>query len=83
MGCNPHLRQNRPVSADLAIGQYVELGVTIPSSLGGSIAGGTRGIVREIDLTRPDDDSYLVAFLVNERLTGEMAWLRPIDLVPA
>jgi hypothetical protein len=65
------------------VGQYVELYPTIPSSFGGSIRGGTRGIVQEIDLTRPDDDSYLVAFLVNERLTGELAWLRFIDLFPA
>jgi hypothetical protein len=63
--------------------QYVELFPTIPSSRAGSIPGGTRGIVHEVDPTRPDDDSYLVAFLENERLTGETAWLRDIDLFPA
>jgi hypothetical protein len=33
--------------------------------------------------TRPDDDIYLVEFLAAERLTGERAWLREIDLCPA
>jgi hypothetical protein len=48
-------------------GQYVELYPTIPSSHGGSIAGGTRGIVQAVDPTRPNDDSYLVA---SERTSG-------------
>jgi hypothetical protein len=64
-------------------GQYVELYPTIPSSFGGSVDAGTRGIVREIDLTRPCEDIYRVAFLSNERLTGEEAWLREIDLLRA
>jgi hypothetical protein len=66
-----------------AKGQYVELYPTIPSSFGGSIDGGTRGIVQDVDETRPEDDLYLVGFLWNERLTGEAAWLREIDLFPA
>ena len=66
-----------------AKGQYVELYPTIPSSFGDSINGGTRGIVQDVDETRPDDDIYLVAFLLNERLTGEVAWLHEIDLFPA
>ena len=64
-------------------GQYVELYRTIPSSFGGSVDAGTRGSVREIDLTRPCEDIYRVAFLSNERLTGEEAWLREIDLLRA
>jgi hypothetical protein len=64
-------------------GQNVELYPTIPSARGSSIAGGTRGIVQAVDRTRPNDDGYLVGFLENERLTGETAWLRAIDLVPA
>ena len=63
-----------------AKGQYVELYPTIPSSFGGSVDGGTRGIVQDVDETRPEDDVYLVGFLSNERLTGEAAWLREIDL---
>jgi hypothetical protein len=60
-----------------AVGQYVELCTTIPSSFGGSVDSGTRGIVRDVR-TEPDGDRrYLVGFLVNERLTGEAAWLRP------
>jgi len=66
-----------------AVGQYVELYPTIPSSKGGSMSGGTRGIVRDIDLARVDDDVYLVAFLRSEQLDGEQAWLREIDLFPA
>ena len=64
-------------------GQYVELYATIPSSFGGSLLSGTRGIVQVIDAARPDDAIYLVGFLINERLTGEQAWLRAVDLVPA
>jgi hypothetical protein len=64
-------------------GQYVELYKTIPSSLGGSVEAGTRGIVREIDLRRPRADVYRVAFLKNERLSGEEAWLREADLFGA
>jgi hypothetical protein len=71
------------METEFAVGQYVELCPTIPSSFGGDIEGGTRGIVRQVDLTRPDDDSYLVAFLQSEKVTGEMAWLRAIDLFPA
>lgn len=66
-----------------AIGQYVELYPTIPSSRGGSIESGTRGIVRDIDLTHPDDDIYRVEFLWSERVTGETAWLHEVDLFPA
>jgi hypothetical protein len=39
--------------------------------------------VQAVDLTRPNDHSYLVGFLENEQLTGEMAWLREIDLLLA
>jgi hypothetical protein len=66
-----------------AKGQYVELYPTIPSSRGASIPGGTRGIVQAIDPTRENDDIYLVGFLAGEKLTGEQAWLRTIDLSPA
>jgi hypothetical protein len=66
-----------------AKGQYVELYPTIPSSFGGSVRAGTRGIITDVDLTRPDGDVYLVAFLSNEKMTGEMAWLREVDLFPA
>jgi hypothetical protein len=38
--------------------------------------------VRDIDLTQPDD-IYLVEFLWSERVTGETAWLREVDLFPA
>jgi hypothetical protein len=61
-------------------GQYVELYPTIPSTAGGSISSGTRGIVQQVDPGRDDDAIYLVAFLANERLTGEQAWLRAEDL---
>ncbi|MDQ6775170.1 MAG: nitrogen fixation protein NifZ [Actinomycetota bacterium] len=67
-----------------AIGQYVELYPTIPSDRGGSsVVGGTRGVVRDIELTQPNDDIYLVEFLSSERVTGETAWLQEIDLFPA
>ena len=66
-----------------AVGQYVELCTTIPSATRGSIDGGTRGIVQEIDETRPEDDIYLVGLLANEKITGEAAWLREIDLFHA
>jgi len=36
--------------------------------------------VRRVDLTRENDRFYLVAFLRDERVTGEEAWLREIDL---
>ena len=68
---------------EFAKGQYVELYPTIPSSRGGSVRAGTRGIVQAVDPTRPEDDIYLVEFLAFERLTGEQAWLRAIDLFPA
>lgn len=64
-------------------GQYVELCPTLPSSRERSIAAGTRGIVQDVDPTRPDDDMYLVGFLEHERPTGEAAWLREIDLFAA
>lgn len=64
-------------------GQYVELYPTIPSSVSGSVDAGTRGVVREIDPTRPGGDIYRVAFLRNERLTGEQAWLPGTDLCRA
>ncbi|MEA2528319.1 MAG: hypothetical protein QOF73_5546 [Thermomicrobiales bacterium] len=70
-------------SRTFAVGQYVELYLTIPSSFGGSIEAGTRGIVRE---TRNDPDGavgYLVAFLSSERGTGAEAWLMAEDLFPA
>jgi hypothetical protein len=71
------------VVARFAEGQYVELCSTIPSTSGDSIEGGTRGMVRSVDLTRPDDAIYLIGFLSNEKPTGEAAWFREIDLVPA
>lgn len=64
-------------------GQYVELFPAIPSSLDGSVNAGTRGIVREIDLTRPGKDIFRVAFLINERVAGKEAWLREVDLLRA
>lgn len=64
-------------------GQYVELYPTIASREGGSIDGGTRGIIQAVEPTRPDEDVYLVAFLRSERLDSEQAWLREIDLFPA
>jgi len=69
--------------AEFVVGQYVELYPTIPSPAGGSIVGGTRGIIQNVDPDRPDDAIYLVGFLSSERLTGEQAWLRAVDLVPA
>lgn len=66
-----------------AEGEYVELYPTIPSSFDGSVDASTRGIVREIDMTRPGEDIYRVAFLRNERPTGEEAWLREADLFRA
>jgi hypothetical protein len=69
--------------APFADGQYVELHSTIPSSCGDSIEGGTRGIIQSVDITRPDDEIYLVGFLSNGKLTGEAAWLRELDLFPA
>jgi hypothetical protein len=69
--------------ARFAVGQYVELYPTIPSNDGGSIDGGTRGIVQDIDDSRTDEYIYLVGFLAGEKLTGERAWLREIDLFPA
>jgi hypothetical protein len=57
-----------------SIGQRVELYPTIPSSFGGSIPNGTRGIVQEIE-EHGDEALYLVAFMISETLTGETAWL--------
>jgi hypothetical protein len=66
-----------------AVGQYVELYPTIPSSDGASsVDSGTRGIVDRIDLDR-GEDIYFVTFLWNEQRTSEAAWLREIDLFPA
>jgi hypothetical protein len=64
-------------------GQSVEFYPTIPSHREVSIAGGTRGIVQAVERTRPNEDGYLVAFLENERLTGEMPRLRHADLFAA
>ena len=69
--------------AAFAQGRYVELYPTIPSREGGSIDGGTRGIIQAVEPTRPDEDVYLVAVLRSERLDSEQAWLREIDLFPA
>jgi hypothetical protein len=66
-----------------AKGQYVELYPTIASSRGSSIRAGTRAIVQAVDPARTEDDIYLVEFLDYERLTGEQAWLRAADLLPA
>jgi hypothetical protein len=68
---------------EFAKGQYVELYPTIPSSRDASIRAGTRGIVQAVNRERPGDEIYLVEFLENERLTGEQAWLRAIDLFAA
>lgn len=68
---------------EFAKGQYVELGPQIQTESGADIDAGTRGIVQVVDLTRANDDIYLVGFLWNGRLTGERAWLREIDLFPA
>lgn len=68
---------------EFAKGQYVELYPTIPSSFGGSVRAGTRGVIQAVDPTRPDDDINLVEFLASGRLTAEQAWLRAIDLLAA
>jgi hypothetical protein len=70
------------ISTVFATGQRVELYTTIPSSFGGSIESGTRGIVQEVR-EDPDGTRFLVAFLAAERLTGEGAWLSAADLMPA
>ena len=72
-----------PRMTEFAKGQYVELYPTIPSSFGGSVAGGTRGIIQAVDHNREEGDVYLVEFLIAERLTGEQAWLRATELVAA
>jgi hypothetical protein len=64
-------------------GQYVELLVTVPSSLRGSIESGTRGIIRDVDLSHPDGERFLVEFLWSEQMTGEEAWLDAIALSAA
>jgi hypothetical protein len=66
---------------EFSVGQYVELYPTIPDLSGGSIESGTRGIVQAIDAKR--EDGYLVAFLANEQLTGQTAWLMESALAPA
>jgi hypothetical protein len=65
-----------------ARGQYVELYPTIPSSRAGSVASGTRAVVLEVD-DQGDEALYRVAFIAAERVTGEEAWLRGADLLPA
>lgn len=65
------------------VGQYVEIITTVSSSETGSVQSGTRGVIQAIDLTEPDDRIYRVAFLGNERPTGETAWMREIDLLPS
>jgi hypothetical protein len=50
---------------------------------GGRTRSGTRGIVQQVDLNQADDAIYLFAFLRSEQVTGESAWLREIDLLPA
>jgi hypothetical protein len=64
----------------LAAGQLVELYPTIPSESGGSIDSGTRGIVREVDPTRPNDDIYYVAFLDDSGREFESTWLSELDV---
>jgi hypothetical protein len=66
-----------------ARGQYVELYPTIPSGSGYSIPGGTRGIIDAVDPDRADGAIYLVGFLHSEKRSGERAWLRESDLLPA
>jgi hypothetical protein len=62
------------------VGQRVELYSTIPSREGGSIESGRRGIVQAIE-EGPIQERYLVAFMVNETLTSERAWLAAQDLL--
>ena len=61
------------------VGQYVELCTTVPSQRGGTVPGGTRAIVREVD----DDAIYLVALVQSESPTGEALWLQEQDLIEA
>ena len=68
--------------AVFAPGQRVELYATIPSSLGGSVESGTRGIVEQVK-EDPAGTRFLVVFLEGERATGERAWLTAEDLLPA
>jgi hypothetical protein len=67
----------------LAVGQHVELYPTIPSSFGGSVPSGTRGIVQEIDPGRAEGRIYRVRFLSSEMLTDEEAWLADTDIFAA
>ena len=61
------------------VGHYAELYPTIPSPSGtGSIPGGTRGIVDEVD-----GDRRLLAVLASERRTGERVWVEATMLFPA
>jgi hypothetical protein len=71
-----------PTVSPFAVGQYVELYPTIPSSRGGSVLSGTRGIVLEV-AAHGGDMLYLVQFLTNESRSGEQAWLAAGDLLPA
>ncbi len=68
---------------EFVVGQYVELYPQSQSESGVDMDAGTRGIVQAVDLTRPSGDVYRVEFLQNEKLTGQRAWLRAIDLFPA
>jgi hypothetical protein len=68
------------MSSVFSVGQYVELYRTIPSSAGGSIVSGTRGIVRDIKVSARGSTRYLVGFLASERLTGDAAWVADEDL---
>jgi hypothetical protein len=66
-----------------AVGQYVELHPTIPSSFGGSVPSGPRGIVEEIDPARREGRIYRVRFLSRETLREDEAWLGDTDLFAA
>jgi hypothetical protein len=66
-----------------AVGQYVELLVTVPSGSHGSIESGTRGIVRDVDFSHSAGERFLVEFAWSERVTGEKAWLDAIALAAA
>jgi hypothetical protein len=68
-----------------AIGQYVEL-INQFMTYDEDLEGGTRGIVRAKRTTEgPDgpEPEYLVAFLRSERLTGNEAWVPPMNLLAA
>jgi hypothetical protein len=77
------LRGSSETGRVYAVGQCVELYVTIPSNFGGSVMAGTRRIVRDVTDRSDGDVRYLVVFLANERVTGEAAWLPSEHLFPA